>query len=61
MRDLSHEMRNRASGLIWTVLVSRVEETLMGMHFDNIDLIKGNMTTALKVISQNYFRRYIEG
>jgi transposase len=42
-------------------LFSKIKEILKGRHFDDVDDIRSNMTTALKAITQNQFQNCFEG
>ena len=42
-------------------LFPKIKEILKGRHFDDIDDIRSNTTSALKAIPQNQFQNYFEG
>jgi hypothetical protein len=42
-------------------LFMKIKEMLKGRHFDDIDDIRSNVMTALKVIPQNQFQNCFEG
>ena len=42
-------------------LFSKMKEILKGRHFDDIDDIRSNTTTALKAIPQNQLQNCFEG
>jgi len=42
-------------------LFLKIQEILKEMHFDDIDDIRNNTTTALKAIPQNQFQNCFEG
>jgi len=41
-------------------LFPKIKEILKGRHFDDIDDIRSNTTTALKAIPQNHFQNCFE-
>jgi len=42
------------------ILFPKIKEILKGRHFDDIDDIRSNTTTALKAIPQNHFQNCFE-
>ena len=43
------------------LLFPKIKEIMTGRHFDDIDDIRSNTTTALKTIPQNQFQNCFEG